>query len=492
MFPPHHNSDHRAPIVKIWGSRGLKRYKRERTQREYAAKSWIRPGTWALIDRRGSMRKQGTLTRHEGRKLGREVKRAIKADQVERARRAGEAAVLLLTEGKAKESWRTVRGWYRKESERASRPCFKTMEKQTQGREGLYAYREPPRDSIQCNVARPALEDEDPPHKDIKIAVKGCGNGRTWGGLGMRAEDMKAWLVGTEREEKARRDGVEGHEGAEDTWRLFVRLIQHVWDTGEIPRQMFLTIVVLLPKEGDGYRGIGLIEVAWKVIERVLDGRLKGVTLHDALHGFRQKKGCGTGIMESKLIQQPAVLEQCPLYGTFLDLRKAYNAMDRDRCIAILKDCGVGHKIIRLIERFWDQGILVCKSSGCFGSPFKAQRGVTQGGPVSPAIFNLVVDAVVCKWERLLLLEGIPANDVRAFRAVFYADNGLIAARNPKHFQTVIDLLSGLFDRVGLQTNTEKMEVMTFLPGKIQTSLTAIKIVAMLFVIYLTWPKYNK
>ena len=35
-----------------------------------------------------------------------------------------------------------------------------------------------------------------------------------------------------------------------------------------------------------------------------------------------------------------------------------------------------------------------------------------------------------------------------------------------------VDLLTGLFDRVGLQTNTTKKEVMLFLPGKTRTALS--------------------
>ena len=40
--------------------------------------------------------------------------------------------------------------------------------------------------------------------------------------------------------------------------------------------------------------------------------------------------------MEAKLAQQLAYVEQCPLYGIFLDLRKAYDAMDRERVVSIL------------------------------------------------------------------------------------------------------------------------------------------------------------
>ena len=50
-----------------------------------------------------------------------------------------------------------------------------------------------------------------------------------------------------------------------------------------------------------------MVEDLW--IEGVVDGRLKKVFLHDALHGFREKRGCGTGIMEAKLLQQLAFIE---------------------------------------------------------------------------------------------------------------------------------------------------------------------------------------
>ena len=126
----------------------------------------------------------------------------------------------------------------------------------------------------------------------------------------------------------------------------------------------------------------------------------------------------------------------------------------------------------RLMKTFWDNGILVCKAAGCFRLPFRAGRGVTQGGPVSPTIFNLMVDAIIREWEWLLIIRRIPLGEIRTLISIFYADDGLIASRNPKTLQTAVDLLTGLFDRVGLQTNTTKTEVMVFVPGKIGTFLS--------------------
>ena len=91
---------------------------------------------------------------------------------------------------------------------------------------------------------------------------------------------------------------------ADDTWPMPIRLVHHIWDTGKIPQRMLLAIIVLTPKGISGnFRGIGLLEVIWKVIERIIDARLKCVPLYDALHGFWPGRSCGPGIMEVKLAQ---------------------------------------------------------------------------------------------------------------------------------------------------------------------------------------------
>ena len=82
-----------------------------------------------------------------------------------------------------------------------------------------------------------------------------------------------------------------------------------------------------------------------------------------------------------------------------------------------------------------------------------------------------MMDVIIREWEQLLILRRIPLGKIRTLIAIFYADDGLIASRSPKTLQTAVDLLTGLFDRVGLQTITTKTEVMVFVPGKIRTSL---------------------
>ena len=69
---------------------------------------------------------------------------------------------------------------------------------------------------------------------------------------------------------------------------------------------------------------------------------MKAITLHDSLHGCCSKRGTGTAIIESKLAQQLFYLELRLFYGVFLDLQKAFNAMDWEQCIMLLEGYGAG------------------------------------------------------------------------------------------------------------------------------------------------------
>ena len=101
--------------------------------------------------------------------------------------------------------------------------------------------------------------------------------------------------------------------------------------------------MVLIPKRKKDYRGIGLVEVMWKVVAEILNRRLTAsIAFHDLLHFFREGRGTGTATLEAKLLQQLAALREEVMYVIFLDLHKAYDAMDRSRCLEILEVYDVG------------------------------------------------------------------------------------------------------------------------------------------------------
>ena len=63
--------------------------------------------------------------------------------------------------------------------------------------------------------------------------------------------------------------------------------------------------MVLIHKGYGEFRGIGVVEVLWKVLQGVINWRI-GVTVqfHNVLRGFMTGRGTGTASLESKLLQQ--------------------------------------------------------------------------------------------------------------------------------------------------------------------------------------------
>ena len=175
----------------------------------------------------------------------------------------------------------------------------------------------------------------------------------------MRAEHLKGWLAEAQKEEAAtaksraaegtaeaiRVPGVEDMEGKRETetegmthWGKVVALVREEFGEGRLAEESMWQAVVLIPKGKGEYRGIGLVEVMWKVVTAILNRRITAsITYHEILYGFRASCSTVTATIKAKLIQQLVAMREEVLYVIFLDLHKEYYALDRDRCLEILE-----------------------------------------------------------------------------------------------------------------------------------------------------------
>ena len=92
--------------------------------------------------------------------------------------------------------------------------------------------------------------------------------------------------------------------------------------------------------------------------------------------------------------------------------------------------------------------------------PFKGFRGTTQGYPVPPKILYVVVDEVMRHWVMVVVEEEAGPDGfgrvARSLAALLYGDDILIGSTRVEMLQQALNYLTDLFDRVGLQKNTQK------------------------------------
>ena len=130
-----------------------------------------------------------------------------------------------------------------------------------------------------------------------------------------------------------------------------MRLVQVMFRDGTVPEEIAWTKMVLIPKGKGGYMGIRIVEVLCKVCSFVVNCRLKkSVVMHDALHGFREGRGRGIAMLEANLSQQMEGLVHDPLFQVFIYGRKAYDSLDRERCLELLRGYEMGPNLARLLE----------------------------------------------------------------------------------------------------------------------------------------------
>ena len=107
----------------------------------------------------------------------------------------------------------------------------------------------------------------------------------------------------------------------------------------------------------------------WKVVVEIINLRLTAsITYHDLLHVFWAGCGTGTATLEAKLLHPLAFLRKEVMYVIFLDLHKAYDALDRSICIEILEGYVVRPRAFRILWTYWGWLRMVTRAVGYYES----------------------------------------------------------------------------------------------------------------------------
>ena len=180
--------------------------------------------------------------------------------------------------------------------------------------------------------------------------------------------------------------------------------------------------------------------------------------------GFRKLFRTADHIYVLKTVINMKILKGEKLYAAFIDFRKAYDTVNRQKLLDSLYNIGVGSKYAENIKAIYSKVQYSIKVKGKVMDPITSNLGLKQGCPLSPLLFNLYINDIA-KYlnknsrEPNIKLQGI---DVTHF---LYADDLVIISPTREGLQEKLDNL-GLFAKdKDLTINTKKSQVMIFNKG---------------------------
>ena len=91
-----------------------------------------------------------------------------------------------------------------------------------------------------------------------------------------------------------------------------------------------------------------------------------------------------TSTIEDKILQNLITIMETVLHSILINLRKAYDALDRDRCLGILAGYGVGPSTLQIMRKYWAWIHMAAKVGGVTGPYSRSTEGKIRGSPFHP------------------------------------------------------------------------------------------------------------
>lgn len=297
------------------------------------------------------------------------------------------------------------------------------------------------RDGTEGQVEEGEIEVE-----EVKRAVRKLKSGKAGGVCGIQVEMVKA--------------------GGFTMVQWLKEVFEVAWKCGKTPNEWREAIIVPIHKKGSrtecgNYRGISLLSVVGKIYARIVSDRLRVLTdsvIMDEQGGFRASRGCVDQVFVVKQVIEKVIEKDKIAYAAFIDLEKAYDSVSREKLWEALSDYGVRGKLLLAIQSLYEDGWARVRVGGRESSRFEVKKGVRQGCPMSPWLFNIFIDRIVTEARKHFY--GSVQLTTGQMEVLLFADDLMLMAETEEALQHNLQELNDVLDKWGMKANWQKTKVM--------------------------------
>ena len=256
-------------------------------------------------------------------------------------------------------------------------------------------------------------------------------------------------------------------------------LLACIWSSISVPKSWLEAIITCLHKKGPkniakNYRSIFIMNTISRLLPIIIMQRLRNVyekVMMKSQFGFRKNRSTTDAIF---IVREAIRSTKQPLYLCMIDLRAAYDHIDRNMMFKVLSIRTKAPKLVNILKAVYTGTIAAIKHTV---DQFQIHTGCRQGGIESPMIFNIYMDFVLrcaehevqskypesgLKYSYQINIEastreqrklhGLRGNDW--LRMLLYADDIVLFCENIEELQGVIDIYNRTFKQLKTSDNS--------------------------------------
>lgn len=317
--------------------------------------------------------------------------------------------------------------------------------------------------SVKLDEQAQEILDKDMTEEAILGALKEVQNDKAPGYDGIPFEFYKEW--------RQKYDSVKDEQVKAKTpniMKILSQVFTYAQKGKDIPEEFIKGLMFLLYKKKDtrdiaNYRPITLLNTDYKLMTKILALRLGAVCpkiIHPDQAGFVPGRSIFDQTKFTKILIDYADMTEKDGYIVALDQEKAYDRIAHDYLWRVLEKFGIPNRTLTLIQNLYKNAKTSVILNGVIPSPFEVKRGVRQGCPMSPLIFDLAIEPLA-NALRKSHLKGydIPGQTERAI-AGFFADDTTVYLSKEDKFSDLVKILDLYCTASTAQFNKSKTEIL--------------------------------
>lgn len=236
---------------------------------------------------------------------------------------------------------------------------------------------------------------------------------------------------------------------------------------GGVPKELSKTRTVFIPKKAEGsdnpgdFRPISIGSVLLRQLNTIFAKRFNRLYAFDQRQSaFMPVDGIGENVTILSTILERAKTKLQELHLCSVDLAKAFDSVVHSALLKVLRQEGFPKPFVKYIYHLYFNARTELQFHGA-SRIVDIKRGVLQGDPLSPVLFNLVIEQSLKDIPEGI---GFTLGDAK-INALAYADDTILIASTVEGLQRNINAFIASIGKFGMRANLSKSAALSIVPS---------------------------